>query len=124
MATTLQRTHVRTPLNIEMLVGIWLVISPFLLNNINNEALWSFLITGAVILIAALTSRNDDRPSVWPARITLLAGIWLLIAPMIVPYTSTATWNGLISGIIVVGMSLWAMVGTRRVERDEYGTTR
>lgn len=121
MATTLQRAHLRTPLSVEMLAGIWLILSPFLLPNINTEALWSFLITGIVIFGAAITQRRDADTR-WPTWITMLAGIWLVLAPLIVPYTSTATWNGMITGVVVLGMSLWAMQETG--SRDRYDEDR
>jgi hypothetical protein len=113
MPTTLQRTHIRTTGTVELIVGLWLIIAPFIFG-FNTAAMWSALISGVVLAVVALILFSTvGTTSTWPTWVSLIVGAWLLIAPLIVSYNSVATWNGLIAGIIVAGVALWVLMGGR-----------
>lgn len=46
----------------------------------------------------------------WIGWITVVLGLWLVLAPFVLSYTGMVSiWNDIILGIIVTGISLWSM---------------
>lgn len=117
MATTLQQqTYLRTTGSLDILVGIWLVISPFLLGySANSSALWNDIIAGVAVIIfaATQTARSTSRIS-WPSWVNLLIGIWLVLSPFALNNSASATimWNEIITGIIIIALAAWAAFST------------
>jgi len=104
---------------INVLAGIWLIISPWVLGfGPHPAAIWNTVILGIVVLLFALSAMSSiySGPSWW----NVLFGIWLIIAPWVLgfAYLSTATTNSVVLGIIVgilglVAASLKAAPGRR-----------
>lgn len=85
---------------INFILGIWLIISPFILNY-STRAIWNSVVFGALILIFAAIRWTAPRltGSSW---YNLIFGLWLIVAPFVLNYTHTAAfWNEIIVGIIV-----------------------
>lgn len=117
MATTLQQnTYLRASGSIDILVGIWLVISPFLLGySGNTSALWNDIISGILVIIFAATQTIQSKERItWPAWISLLIGIWLVLAPFALNNSAVSgtLWNEIISGIIIIALAAWAAFTT------------
>lgn len=113
MATIMQqRTYMRTAGSLDILVGIWLIVSPFLLGySGNSTALWNDIITGAaVIIFSATQTAGASRRVTWPSWVNLLIGIWLVLAPFALGYSAAtvAMWNEIISGIIIIALAAFA----------------
>lgn len=122
MATTLQqRTYMRTAGSLDILVGIWLIISPFLLNySSNSTALWNDIIAGvAVIIFAATQTAQSNRSISWPSWVNLLIGIWLVLAPFALGYSaSTVTmWNEILTGIVIIALAAFAAFSSSPTDR-------
>lgn len=122
MATTLQQqTYLRTTGSLDILVGIWLVISPFLLGySANTSALWNDIISGVAVIIFAATQTAQSRSRVsWPSWVNLLIGIWLVLAPFALNNSANTSimWNEIISGIVVIALAAWAAFS---VSSDRY----
>lgn len=94
-------------------VGVWVTIAPFLLHYGNvTTALWNDLVVGpavCVLAVAAALSPDEDRIRTldW---ITAVAGLWLVLAPFILGYSSVgvALWNDIIAGVIILAISVGA----------------
>jgi hypothetical protein len=94
---------------INMILGVWLIISPWVVGFASRPtALWNTLILGVVILIAGLyASRTRSAgPSWW----NVVFGIWLIISPFILGYRSleAATADDVVLGIAVGILGLLA----------------
>jgi len=63
-----------------MILGVWLITSPFALNYGDNGLLWSDIVSGA-LMIAFATVTLMRRP-VWAPWANSLVGVWLLFAPL------------------------------------------
>ncbi len=94
-------TEARSLAGINFILGIWLIISPWILNYFTTEARWDQFATGIAIAVLALIRYAIPRAS-WASWLAGLAGIWMIIAPFILNYTKTAAfWNEIIVGIVV-----------------------
>jgi len=63
-----------------IILGVWLITSPFALNYGDNGLLWSDIASG-VLMIALATVTLVRRP-VWAPWANSLVGVWLLFAPL------------------------------------------
>ena len=91
---------------INLMAGIWLIVSPFILGYPEGATTNSVLVGIAVsaLAIIRLTMSRDA----WTGWLTAAMGLWLVIAPFIFGFTEPAVlWNEIIVGVIVAGLSLW-----------------
>ena len=98
-----------------VLVGAWEVLAPFVLGyTMATGALWDAIILGIGLIIfagwAALSNEiSTIRGLNW---INVILGVWLILAPFIIGYTSfaAALWNDIIVGIVAVVLAGWAAI--------------
>lgn len=101
------RMETRTLSGINMLLGAWLIVSPYILSYSSTTAKWNQTIFGVVILLLAVARYIMPRLELasWLAG---LAGIWMIIAPFILNYsTAVAYWNEVLVGIVVAMVAFW-----------------
>jgi hypothetical protein len=94
---------------VNVVAGIWLVLSPFLLGYSNSKPdIWSNIVAGLIVLIVGWVNAADPARSVRRSWINMLAGIWVFISAFILGHTNTQTmfWNDLIIGALVVIMAI------------------
>ncbi len=94
----------RTASGINVLAGIWLIISPFVLGFWRvPAATWDNIIVGIVVLILAATRVAGPARTAWASWVNLILGIWLIISPWVLRIAEypSPTWNNVILGIIV-----------------------
>jgi hypothetical protein len=111
-------TTINTASGINVVAGLWLIIAPFILNyaffggNPTND-----IILGIVIGILALI-RISNHDIVWPSWINLIAGIWLIISPFVLGYSSIPriVWNDIILGVVVGVLAITSAVSTNTME--------
>lgn len=94
---------------INVIAGAWLIISPFVLNygssTPSTNDTWLGIIVGVLALIRAFSS---IRSTYWISWLSVVAGIWLIIAPFTLGYTNgTAITNDILLGIIVAVVAFW-----------------
>ncbi len=80
---------------INVALGIWLIIAPFLLGFARNEpAKWNDIATGIAVALFALTGR-----SFWGGAL----GVWLIISSFVLGFAHlpTIVWNNVILGVLV-----------------------
>lgn len=104
---------------IDLLAGIWLLISPFIIRGFASTATSNCVIFGIIIGVLSLVRFGYLARGVWLSWVNFILGIWVLISPWVLRFSHepTATWNSAILGIIVIVFSLWAALatpGTRR----------
>jgi len=96
-----------------VLLGAWEVIAPFILGYSDVAgALWNAIILGIVLIILSGWAALSNQASIVKSLewINVVLGVWLIIAPFIVSYTSVAAalWNDIGVGILVVVLAGWA----------------
>lgn len=96
------------------LVGLWLVVSPFVLTGAITEdtAMWSTTVGGLAVLLlggyAAYSLRTDvgtetGTAGEWAGWVTAIVGIWLAVSPFVLTgpiAEGTALWSTVVGGAI------------------------
>jgi hypothetical protein len=89
---------------VNMLLGIWVIISPFVFGIHGPKGIWNNVITGAVVGVLAIV-RWSMHQSGW-SWLNLILGIWLVISPFVLFLSGAAMWNNVILGILICAFSL------------------
>ncbi len=97
---------------VNALIGIWFIIAPAVLPFANDNAMgWTSVIGGLILLILAGTAvlSADARRQAWMQWVTGLVGIWFIIAPWVLSFTTRPGdfWTSLILGIVALILSVW-----------------
>lgn len=95
---------------INVVLAIWLFISPFLLSFTDNSlAAWDSYILGACVFIVAIWALMT--PSAWNEWVNLAFGLWIFVSPLVLSYYSdlVPTWNQIVIGCLMILSSLWAV---------------
>jgi hypothetical protein len=117
------------------LSGVWLIASPFLLSYSSlevarNNDVYVGLVVSFLSLVGLFWQRSTSSSLAWLLGI---AGLWEISAPFVLVYSNnpTALANGVIVGMLVVGLSLWQVlispeeseVITRHLRPTNFGPT-
>jgi hypothetical protein len=89
---------------INILLSIWVIVSPFVLAFHSSKAIWSNVIAGALVGILALIRWGVHQPG-W-SWLTLILGMWLVISPFVLFLSAAAMWNNVILGILIAAFAL------------------
>ena len=89
---------------VNLLLGIWVIISPFVLGIHAPKGIWNNVITGVVVGVLAII-RWSMHQSGW-SWVNLILGIWLVISPFVLFLSGAAMWNNVILGILICAFSL------------------
>ena len=89
---------------INILLGIWVIVSPFVLAIHSSKAMWSNVLTGAGVGVLAIIRWGMHQPG-W-SWLNLILGMWLVISPFVLFLSGPAMWNNVILGIIIAAFAL------------------
>lgn len=94
-------SQIRWMSGLNIILGIWVAISPWMLGFTTSASKLNSVIFGSVIIIFGLIREFLPRTN-WSSWINFLVGIWLIVSPFILQLNgSAAYWNLVIIGIIV-----------------------
>jgi|GEM_PF-966329 len=115
--------QIRTASAINLLLGIWLIISAFTLA-VSEEAYWNDLIVGIVVLILAATRLSRPTEGTKPAGwVNAAIGVWLIAAPFILSYQrDQEMWNDIIVGALLLIFAGWSASLPRERDMLDAGT--
>lgn len=104
-----ERTEQRWQDWVNLILGIWLFLSPWFGLAQTSTSAWNSWIFGAAI--AVFSAWALSAPQKWEEWVNLAIGVWVLIAPFVLLFSSQtgATWNHVIVGIVVAIDAIWAM---------------
>jgi len=89
---------------VNIVLGIWVIISPFVLGIHTPKGIWNNIVIGAVVGILAIIRWRMHQPG-W-SWLNLILGIWLVISPFVLFLSGAVMWNNVILGIIVAAFAL------------------
>lgn len=92
-----------------LVAGVWLMLSPVILNYQSFDAIAQQTIIGIVITLVA--GVRVALPAVhWPSWVALLLAVELVIMPLtLAPLGLTAHWNTTITGLAILGLSGYSL---------------
>jgi hypothetical protein len=103
---------------INVLLGIWLVVSPFLFGATAASA-WNLFIVGAAIAIVAgfnFFRTTQGREVVAGASgVVAVLGLWMAISPFMFVYNVAMAWNVVIVGLLVLAFGAYNAYESSRV---------
>ncbi len=95
------------------IAGLWEIIAPFVFGMTATTAfLWDAIIVGLALMVfgvwAALS--NEETTVKYLNWINAVLGLWLVIAPFVLSYSSAAAamWNDIIIGLVALVLGVWA----------------
>ncbi|HET7321560.1 MAG TPA: SPW repeat protein [Longimicrobiaceae bacterium] len=108
--------QVRTASGINVVLGIWFIISPWAYgySHLHQGSIWNNVIVGLVIAIFAAIRFFSPDSSIWLSWIVGLLGIWAFASPWIYEYSGNPQrlWNSIILGILVLALAIWSVSAT------------
>jgi hypothetical protein len=99
---------------LNVIAGIWLIISPFVLGYTGADATWNPIVFGAVVAALALARLAGGVRAAGVSWINMAIGVWLFISAFWLASSSQASWNVGILGVIVFVLGAWASAPTGR----------
>jgi len=101
--------------SIELVVGLWLLVSPLALGFFSNPvaSITTIAVATVVFFVSQLGIANQQP---WEEWVNLSAAVILIVSPWLFGYASvvTATWNAIAAGALLVLLTVLQMV-------EEYG---
>jgi hypothetical protein len=123
MATRDLSTQIRTASGINIALGIWLIISPWIYGYANaaRNAMVSSVIVGILVFICAILRYNAPHSRSVLSWANLILGVWTLLSPWIFSFmTSTAyITNSIVVGILIGALAIWSGSATVSEHRHQ-----
>ena len=108
MNEVLTKQNTLRPNGLNVVLGIWVLISPFALGFASMQAaMWNDIATGiAVLVLAAVRSTQNQASAVF----NVLLGGWLIVSAFVLGFsTPVPFWNNIVLGIIIAISALVAL---------------
>lgn len=105
---------------INLVLGIWLIVSPLALGySVQTAPAWNAYAVGVVI--AVLSAAALWQFEKWEEWLSAVLGAWLVVSPWILGFAAEQipTWNQIIVGIVVGILAFWSSM----IEHDVRGLT-
>ena len=103
------REQVRTVGGLNILAGVWLIMSPYVLGFAGTEAATNAIIVGIIVGFLALINASSPGSFVWSNWINSILGLWMIISPFVLGFANGAiVMNSIILGIVVIALSAWS----------------
>lgn len=117
---------VKLPSGSNVVLGIWLIIAPFILGyTIITAAMWNDILVGLAVVILAGIRVSRPTANSWLSWANVVLGVWLIIAPFALGYTGTiALWNDMVVGLVVAAFGVWSALVTPDTTPDTTATPR
>lgn len=84
--------QVRTASGINVLLGIWLIISPWVFGYVSAgpAPMWNSVVVGAIVLILAATRFSNPDMAPGLSWVNLILALWTIASPWIYRYQDLA----------------------------------
>jgi len=99
---------------LNVLAGVWLIISPFVLGYTGADATWNPIVFGAIVGVLALARLTGAYEAAWLSWLNMAIGVWLFISAFWLASSSQASWNVGVMGVVVFVLAAVAAVPARR----------
>jgi SPW repeat len=97
---------------LNMLVGVWLIVSPSVLDYRPGDAAWNPVVFGSLVVVLAAIRAAGAWGARIPSWLNALIGAWLFVCAFLLSESQQATWNVGITGVLVFGLAIWSASAT------------
>lgn len=109
---------------LDVLAGIWLLISPFVLHfSSGGGLLTSDVVCGILVIIMALIRFLAPSPATaWASWVNCLLGIWVLISPWVIHTifaSHAARTNNVVTGIVIAILAFWSATASASSDAND-----
>lgn len=114
---TMHRNQVQTTSGINVLAGIWLFISAFVIYA-HGPMVTNNIIFGIIVTVLALIRVSGAYDQSWLSWLNALCGIWVIISPWAVMGTGAngptqgMIINNVITGAVVAVLACWSAIAS------------
>jgi hypothetical protein len=98
--------------SLNVIAGIWLIISPFVLGYAGADAMWNPIVFGAIVGVFALVRAAGAYGAAWLSWLNMAIGVWLFISAFWLAHSSQASWNVGVMGVVVFVLGAWSAAAT------------
>lgn len=108
-----QERQVTIASGLDVLAGLWLLLSAFVLNAPNSLA-WSNAVAGAAVAILAAIRALGAYTQSWISWVNCILGVYVVFSPWLVSDAriDAAAWNTVITGVLIVVLAAWSALAT------------
>jgi hypothetical protein len=105
---------------INLILGLWLIIAPFVLGFSGyRHSEWNCIVVGVIVATLAAIRIWGGRAASWLSWINAALGLWLIVSPWIYNNSNVNAilWNDIIVGAIIVVLGAWSALATEMLAR-------
>jgi len=113
--------QVATASGLNLLLGVWLVVAPWVLDYADVTAAgWNQVTIGIVVAVLALARVAAPYRFASLSWVNAVLGAWLVVAPFLLPYEgggsapAAVLWNDIVVGLAILALGVWSAVATQR----------
>lgn len=106
---------VRWASGLNIIAGLWLIISPFVLGfSSHTTVMWNAVVVGVIVAVLAAIRASGRYDQPWLSWINVLLGIWLFVSPWVLGRASITSvlWNSVVLGVIVFVLAGWSILSS------------
>ncbi len=102
------RTQSTTASIINIILGVWLIISPLVIIFPNSGQATNAVIVGIIVAVLSLIRAFTPETTAGLNWINIVLGAWLIISPFLFGSNISVLWSDIVSGILVIVFSGWS----------------
>jgi hypothetical protein len=115
------RSEVVGASGLNIIAGIWLIISPWVLGFNSGDSYWNPIICGIIVGVIGLIRAGGAYRASELSWINALVGVWLFISAWWLASSNQAIWNDLVLGVIVFVLALISATASEEGHRHHPG---
>lgn len=117
-------TQVRTASSINVLLGVWLLFSPWAFGYDAWPAVLNSVIVGALIATLAANRVESPDSKIALSWINFALALWTIASPQVFGYATNVSGvkDNLILGLAIAGLAIWSAGASIVEQRRSHGT--
>jgi hypothetical protein len=105
---------------INLILGLWLIIAPFVLGCTSyRHSEWNSIVVGVIVAALAAIRIWGGRSASWLSWIIAALGLWMIVSPWIYSNSdvNAILWNDIIVGVIILVLGAWSALASEMFAR-------
>jgi hypothetical protein len=100
----------RTASGINIVLGLWLIVSPWVFDYDGSHAVLNSVTVGALIAILAASRLASLGPTAGLSGVNFVLALWVIASPWVCGYAANigATSDNVIVGVVVALLAIWS----------------